>query len=621
MATVISGNDFNSCFPPLGMSNSSDSKLGFPTYGIPNLLKCALAAPISVIPSVVAGSIPIHEGDSPIVQQIKGLTKELSVLRNDLIAKQKLIESLTAKDQVPVTGQGVGASWKDKVSPPSVSHSRMKLQFFPLAVERETIRVSPPQHAEIYGAEWNPDLVFEKEGLSKLTLWIQLYNVPLQYWSEEGLSYIASAVGKPLYADEMTESARRISYAKICVEVDVHSPLPHSIDLLTSTGNTQTLPQTKVWVVKSGKAVEDLNYNPKTSRIQKSPMAADVNLPCSNQFSALQRGEVLSNDQAVIEQRAITALNGGLTGCAAALLGNSEPSIDVGLEHLVDDNHKLDEAGISTLVPPVLEVPTVSDFLPHDLDPDVVFEALTVMEASNSKKTKGGQNLGAVESKVRKENMSTSMLCCLPSRWEFIHNGDVGPVARIIVAWRKQGSVIREIFKSDQVILIFVEIDMTTFLFSVIYGFNQATSRRQLWVDLRSCHGIVGSQPWILVGDFNSVRWQNEKSNPSHFDASAAAEFNSCLNDVEVEDLNAKGLWFSWSNRRVGLDHSSSRIDRALGNSHWQSKLTEFEAAFLAPGVFSSPSFLGAANGRSGLPNADSVQEVRKTQTLLESLQ
>ncbi|KAF7154330.1 hypothetical protein RHSIM_Rhsim01G0145600 [Rhododendron simsii] len=534
MATASSGNDFNSCFPPLGMSNSSDSKLGFPPSGIPNLLKRPHAAPIPAIPSVVSGSIPmipikqslgkvnlfdildsvtissndhleIHEGDTPTVQQITGLTKEVSVLCNDLIAKTKLIESLNVKDQIPVTGQGVRASWKDKVSPPSVSHSRMKLQFFPPAVEGETIRVPPPQHVEILGAEqwkncivghfvdkklpflsvrsiafnnwgkfglkevlanengffffqfgfegayrqisevgawhfgnrlmvlqeWHPDLVFEKEGLSKLPLWIQLFNVPLQYWSEEGLSYIASAVGKPLYADEMTESAKRISYAKICVEVDIHSPLPHSIDLLTSTGrvvqirvkypwrplrcvschvfghsecsqqikvpaqsvflgNTQSLPQNKVWVVKSGKAVEDLNTNPEPSTIQKSPMEADVNLPCTNQFSALQGDVLLSDAQAVIEQRAITTLNGGITGCAAAPLRHSEPLVDVDLKLLVDDTCKLDEAGISTLVPHVLEVPAVYDFLPHDLNPDVVFEALNVMEASNSKKANGG---------------------------------------------------------------------------------------------------------------------------------------------------------------------------------------------------------------------------------------
>ncbi|KAG5524233.1 hypothetical protein RHGRI_031039 [Rhododendron griersonianum] len=379
------------------MSNSSASKLGFPTSGIPNLLKREHAAPISVIPSVVSGPISvnpieqslgkvnlfdildsvtissnehllIHEGDTPTVKQIKGLTKEVSVLRNELTTKNKLIESLTMKDQVPVTGQGVGASWKDKVSPPGASHSRMKLQFFPPAVEGETIRVSPPQHVEIHGAEQWKDCIVGHFVDKKLPF-LSVRSIAFNNWGKYGLKEVlANENGFFFFQFGIEGAYRQIS---------------------------ESLPQNKVWVVKSGKAVEDLNTNPETSRIQKSPMAADVNLPCSNQFSALQGGEDLSNDQAVFEQRAITALNDGLTGCAAAPLGNSEPLIDVGLEHLVDDNCNLDEAGISTLVPPALEVPAVYDFLPHDLDPDVVFEALTVMEASNSKKANGGQNLGA----------------------------------------------------------------------------------------------------------------------------------------------------------------------------------------------------------------------------------
>ena len=47
------------------------------------------------------------------------------------------------------------------------------------------------------------------------------FKCPLDYWAEEGLSYIASAVGKPLYADTMTISCMRLSFARICVEVDV----------------------------------------------------------------------------------------------------------------------------------------------------------------------------------------------------------------------------------------------------------------------------------------------------------------------------------------------------------------------------------------------------------------
>ena len=47
----------------------------------------------------------------------------------------------------------------------------------------------------------------------------------MEYWIEDGLSYLASAVGVPLYADSATESHRRINYARVCVELDATKPL------------------------------------------------------------------------------------------------------------------------------------------------------------------------------------------------------------------------------------------------------------------------------------------------------------------------------------------------------------------------------------------------------------
>lgn len=70
---------------------------------------------------------------------------------------------------------------------------------------------------------------FEKELLSKIPIWVQFYNVPLEFWSAEGLSYVASAIGNPLFADSMTENCSRLSYARICVEVDVDAQLPSKV--------------------------------------------------------------------------------------------------------------------------------------------------------------------------------------------------------------------------------------------------------------------------------------------------------------------------------------------------------------------------------------------------------
>ncbi|KAK3189587.1 hypothetical protein Dsin_029148 [Dipteronia sinensis] len=55
--------------------------------------------------------------------------------------------------------------------------------------------------------------------------------------TEEGLSYVASAVGNPLYADSLTETMKRILYVRICVEIDATSNLIDSFDLLMGEGD------------------------------------------------------------------------------------------------------------------------------------------------------------------------------------------------------------------------------------------------------------------------------------------------------------------------------------------------------------------------------------------------
>lgn len=188
--------------------------------------------------------------------------------------------------------------------------------------------------------------------------------------------------------------------------------------------------------------------------------------------------------------------------------------------------------------------------------------------------------IGIVETKVRHENLASTMKKCLPLGWSFVHNLVSGPVARISVAWDCQHSVVTVLFTSEQMLLLSVVImHQKTFIVSYIYGFNQASDRRKLWDELRMGLGLVGNQPWIIVGDFNAVRWQQDKSDPTSFDSASAGEFNCCLEDIGI------GPWFTWSNKRLGNDHCSSRIDRALVNSQWQFDFTESAATVLVPGI------------------------------------
>ena len=67
---------------------------------------------------------------------------------------------------------------------------------------------------------WQPGIKLEKEAPSKIPIWVNVYNIPMEYWNPEGLSHIASIIGKPLHVDKLTASGRRITFARMCIEVD-----------------------------------------------------------------------------------------------------------------------------------------------------------------------------------------------------------------------------------------------------------------------------------------------------------------------------------------------------------------------------------------------------------------
>ncbi|KAH7845111.1 hypothetical protein Vadar_030941 [Vaccinium darrowii] len=115
---------------------------------------------------------------------------------------------------------------------------------------------------------------------------------------------------------------------------------------------------------------------------------------------------------------------------------------------------------------------------------------------------------------------------------------------------------------------------------------NQPTDRGISWHELRGLHRALSDEPWILLGNFNAVRRVNERSTIDNFDFNAATDFNSCIEDIEVDDIPAKGFWFSCSNRSGGMGQNKSRIDRVMVNQVWQDVFTESEAVFAAPGIF-----------------------------------
>ncbi|KAM3281871.1 hypothetical protein P3S67_027518 [Capsicum chacoense] len=63
-----------------------------------------------------------------------------------------------------------------------------------------------------------------------------LLGLPIGYWSGDALSKTESEIGRLLHTDHYTASMERISYARVCVEVDATQALIESTEMVTPTG-------------------------------------------------------------------------------------------------------------------------------------------------------------------------------------------------------------------------------------------------------------------------------------------------------------------------------------------------------------------------------------------------
>lgn len=85
--------------------------------------------------------------------------------------------------------------------------------------------------------------------------------------------------------------------------------------------------------------------------------------------------------------------------------------------------------------------------------------------------------------------------------------------------------------------------------------------------------------PWIVLGDFNIIRFPHEKNN-TRFDASRATVFNSLINSLALHELALADRLFTWTNKHD--PPTLARLDRVFFDSAW-------DAAFLDSSLSSRP--------------------------------
>lgn len=173
------------------------------------------------------------------------------------------------------------------------------------------------------------------------------------------------------------------------------------------------------------------------------------------------------------------------------------------------------------------------------------------------------------------------------ANWEMIHNYSHSPNGRIWVAWNPKVMEFEVDLSSAQGIHGRVKLNGSndTFSISAIYGSNSPLERKSLWEELRNRTRYYGDSPWVVLGDFNVVRFGDEKIGGSVKWRNYYSDLQTLCSDACLDDLRFIGNVFSWNNRQEGDKRIACKLDRVLVNEEWCRTYENSVASFLPSGI------------------------------------
>ncbi|KAL2237302.1 UNVERIFIED_CONTAM: hypothetical protein Sindi_0921900 [Sesamum indicum] len=390
--------------------------------------------------------------------------------------------------------------------------------------------------------KWVPGMVMRKLKHTQVPVWIKLRHLPVELWTEEGLSIVASGIGKPLYPDAITRACTRLDFARVCVMLDVHSKIHKHIIIMAldeEGGETpckvdveyEWLPPKCTCCMTLGHAAKDCAIN-KASKPVKPSVSVYVPKKGPSQPPPVPYRDIPRPAREVETQREGREVTDG-------------PSPIWNVRGLNKRDHQLAVK-------------------------DIVAEFRL-------------QFLGLLETRVRTNNVSHIQAFLLPQWKWFVDYGLTGN--RVWIAWDDNFIDVDVIECGTKFIHCHVNIRalQESIAITVIYGANEVVERRELWGSLETIAMQCIDIPWLVGGDFNAVRDLSEICGASRDIRKAMEEFNICIKNAGLLPLPMQGEWYTWHNCSANPRNLWKRLDRMLINDTWMDRFSTSFYTSLTP--------------------------------------
>ncbi|KAK4384176.1 hypothetical protein Sango_3084400 [Sesamum angolense] len=326
---------------------------------------------------------------------------------------------------------------------------------------------------------WEPGMVLRKHKHTQVPVWIRLRHLPVEFWTNEGLSTVASGVGRPLYQDTITRACTRLDFARVCVMLDISSTLPkHLVVMMPKEDGSEIPCKVEVeyeWVPPKCKQCMSLGHSMATCPDSKKSDKPTV--------------AVYIQKRPVQPPPKVSQPNGEMAAVRTVQpAGDEEDEIvekeDGAEQSKINDKGKAPLAQCYVMNAAVWNVRGL-----NRRDHQVSVKELVSEFRLNF--------LGILETRVSAIKV-LRVQTFLP-RWSWFTAYDV-PGNRIWIAWDDE-LLDLEVLNLD---VQFIHCRITirgahlSVLVTVVYGANDSISRRELWQGLETLADSISDEPWIV---------------------------------------------------------------------------------------------------------------------------
>ncbi|GJS75277.1 hypothetical protein Tco_0725158 [Tanacetum coccineum] len=447
--------------------------------------------------------------------------------------------------------------------------------------------------------KWAPNMSLTKDIVTKVPIWVKMHKVPIVAYSEDGISLIATQIGKPIMLDAFTsamcaDSWGRLGFARALIEVSAETELKKevimAVPMVEDTGYTKeriqveyewtpplclkchvfghSIEQCPKCVIEPTKATTDAQEDGFTTVQNRKKKGKAKENSNARQYEGLKLNKPKSTF--VYRQKQ-----------PAKATNKDEINIIKLKNHfdaLHDQEDLIKECDVGESRRQNGSTGIHVDPEPNSLDSDSKVEEVYAESVTNVVKSKGASTPSSdgldvyvcaiLESHV--DIQALSKVCSKVFRcWDWTSNASLyAKGCRIILGWNVDVVDMMVISQSSQAMHVkLLHKDTKQIIFCLfIYATNLPIERRHLWSDLGHHKHVVRGLPWVLMGDFNVVLNMEDCYFGSSCFNSAMLDFKDCVSNIEVMDINSSGLHFTWNQKPKGGGGLLKKLDRIMGN-------------------------------------------------------